>query len=70
MNPLIWGSTRVKLKAAASRMVVVRGWGRGKGKFLFIGHKVSLTQDECFRDLLYNIVPVGNNIELCFKICA
>ena len=53
-----------KFVHAEKRMVVTKGWGRGKGEFLFSGYRVSVLQEEkSSGDSLHNQVIVFGTTE-------
>lgn len=57
-------SKKVKLTEAEKRVEVARGWMEGKmGSFSSMSMKLQLSKIN-FEDLLYNIVPIDNNMAL------
>ena len=60
---LIWGIQTVKLIEAESRMVVARDWGKGDKRGV-ISQNFSYARWVSTRNLLYNTVPIVNNIVL------
>ena len=61
---LIWGIQTVKLIEAESRMVVARDWGKGDKRGV-ISQNFSYARWVSTRNLLYNTVPIVNNMVSC-----